>query len=154
MTEFERDLVRSFNDFFEERDLKAVAYRRKQHRFSSQVVDVLVDSLNPDFYLAIENKSISTAKGAGALYFSQHFTESQIPRLSGFLERSGRRGFLAVELKRGTGRKRRAFVVPWSDVEARWSSDEPGFPVDRLKGYSELERVGGRYEVGNAFEAD
>lgn len=151
MTEFERDLVNSFNEFFEDENVRAVAYRRKQHRFSSQVVDVLVDSLNPDFYLAIENKSISTAKGAGSLYFSQHFSESQVPRLSDFLERSGRRGFLAVELKRGTGRKREAYVLPWSDVVERWESEDPGFKVEEIKGYGRLERSEGKYDVSDVF---
>lgn len=151
MTEFERDLVRSFNDFFGEEGISAVAYRRKQHRFSSQVVDVLVDSLNPDYYLAIENKSISTAKGAGALYFSQHFSDSQVPRLSEFLGKSGRRGFLAVELKRGTGRKRKAFVIPWDDVVDRFESEKPGFPVEEIHSYPELERSAGGYDVGDAF---
>lgn len=151
MTEFERTLVKSFNEYFEEAGIRGVAYRRKQHRFSSQVVDVLVDSLNPDFYLAIENKSISTAKGASALYFSQHFTESQVPRLSEFLEKSGRRGFLAVELKRGTGRKREAHAVPWSDVLERWQSGVSGFEVEELKEYPGLGRSGERYEVDDVF---
>lgn len=154
MTEFERDLVKSFNAFFDEEDVKAVAYRRKQHRFSSQVVDILVDSLNPSFYLAVENKSISTAKGASSLYFSQHFGNDQVPRLNEFLERSGRTGFLAVELRRGTGRKRRAFIVPWEDVVERWRSDEPGFKVEELREYCELERGDGLYEVNDAFDVD
>jgi len=154
MTEFERDLVKSLNEFFEAEEVSAIAYRRKQHRFSSQVVDVLVDSLNPDFYLAIENKSISTAKGAGSLYFSQHFSDDQVPRLSDFLEKSGRTGYLAVELKRGTGKKREAYVIPWSDVESKFGSDEPGFPVDEIRGYGNMERSEGLYEVKDVFGSD
>lgn len=154
MTEFERDLVKSFNAFFESNGVKAIAYRRKQHRFSSQVVDVLVDSLNPGYYLAIENKSISTAKGARSLYFSQHFGSDQVPRLNDFLERSGRRGYLAVELRRGTGKKRQAFVLPWSDVAERWRSEDPGFPVDEIREYSELKRSEGLYRVKDAFDGD
>lgn len=154
MTEFERDLVKSFNAFFDEESVKAVAYRRKQHRFSSQVVDILVDSLNPNFYLAVENKSISTAKGANSLYFSQHFGNDQVTRLNEFLKQSGRTGFLAVELRRGTGRKRKAFIVPWVDVVERWRSEKPGFKVEELEGYSELKRGDGLYEVNDAFEVD
>ncbi|MDY6761782.1 MAG: hypothetical protein SVY41_01915, partial [Candidatus Nanohaloarchaea archaeon] len=69
MTEFERELVNAFNRYFEESNERGIAYRRKQHRFSSQFVDVLVDSIRPEFYLAIENKSISTS-ATNKLYFS------------------------------------------------------------------------------------
>ncbi|MFB6147254.1 MAG: hypothetical protein ABEJ66_00060 [Candidatus Nanohaloarchaea archaeon] len=58
MTEFERELVNAFNDFFEEEDIDGIAHRKKQHRFSSQLCDVLVDSEHEMFYLAIENKSV------------------------------------------------------------------------------------------------
>jgi len=62
----------------------------------------------------IECKSISMDKGAGALYFSQHFTTDkqgihQIERISEFLLKSGRRGYLAVKLRMGVGKSRQAF---------------------------------------------
>ena len=74
MTEFERVLVQSFNEYFDETGIKGVAHRLKQHRFTPQFLDVLVDSLDPDYYMGIECKSISVDKGAKALYFTQHFT--------------------------------------------------------------------------------
>ena len=83
---------------------------------------MLVDSLDPDLYLGIECKSISVEKGASALYFTQHFTVDkkgihQIDRISDYLNRSGRRGFLAVELRLGTGHDREAYMVPWEELE-------------------------------------
>ena len=43
MTEFERMLVNSLNAYIEENGLKAISYRLKQHRFTPQFLDVLVD---------------------------------------------------------------------------------------------------------------
>jgi hypothetical protein len=108
-------LVNSFNAYIEEKGIRAISYRLKQHRFTPQFLDVLVDSLNPDLYLGIECKSISVDKGANALYFSQHFTVDkkgihQIERISEYLNKSGRLGFLAVELRLGTRKRREAYM--------------------------------------------
>ena len=51
MTEFERELVKSFNIFFSENGIKGIAFRLKQHRFSHQYLDIVVDSLHPDYCL-------------------------------------------------------------------------------------------------------
>ena len=48
MNDFERTLVKSFNESFKESDTLALAYRLKQSRFAPQFIDVLVDSGNPD----------------------------------------------------------------------------------------------------------
>ncbi len=150
MTEFERELVNAFNRYFKESSERGIAYRRKQHRFSSQFVDVLVDSIRPEFYLAIENKSISTS-ATNKLYFSQHFSESedghQVERISEFLRRSGRTGFLAVEVKRGRGRQRKAFLVPWKQVEELYNDNVPGIAIDDLEQHRELQRDSESYNV-------
>lgn len=155
MTEFERELVKAFNRFFEENNERGIAYRRKQHRFSSQFVDVLVDSIRPEFYLAIENKSISTS-ATNKLYFSQHFSESedghQVDRIDDFLRRSGRKGFLAVEVKRGRGRQRKAFLIPWKRLKERYDAGDPGISIEELEDFSELERVSESYNVGPILE--
>ncbi len=154
MTEFERELVKAFNRFFEEEGERGIAYRRKQHRFSSQFVDILVDSIRPEFYLAIENKSIST-KATNKLYFSQHFSESddghQVDRITDFLRRSGRNGYLAVEVKRGRGRQRRAFLVPWKHLRERYENGEKGVHIDELDDFVELERESDYYNVEPVF---
>lgn len=144
MTELERVLVQAFNAFFEKNGIKGIAYRLKQHRFTSQALDVLVDSLNPDFYIGIECKSISVQKGANALYFTQHFGadrngKNQVERESEFLRRSGRRGFLVVELKYGTGRQRRAYVIPWYDLLEKFNR-AAGFKIQEIEGYPEIPR--------------
>lgn len=150
MTDFERELVNAFNQFFEQEKIQGIAHRKKQHRFSSQLCDVLVDSPHEMFYLAIENKSVKTSS-TNKLYFSQHFSESsgghQVERISNFLDRSGRTGFLAVELKRGRGRSRKAYMVPWQTIRSRFESNETGIPLDKIQEYPEVLRDSESYSV-------
>lgn len=152
MTDFERALVNSFNDFFESEEIDGIAHRKKQHRFSSQLCDVLVDSEHEMFYLAVENKSIKISS-TNKLYFSQHFSVSddghQVERISDFVDRSGRRGFLAVELKRGRGKSRKAYMVPWSEVRDAYNKGDTGIHVDDVKEYPEILRDSENYSVAS-----
>lgn len=153
MTEFERELVNAFNRFFDTNTVNAIAYRRKQHRFSSQFCDILVDSIHPEYYLAIENKSIST-RATNKLYFSQHFTDNelhQVDRITNFLNKSGRTGYLAVEVKRGHGKPRKAFLIPWNHVHHRFTADETGIHLDELDQFTELDRNATDYTVEQVF---
>lgn len=152
MTEFERELVKSFNTSFERDQIDGIAYRIKQHRFSSQTLDILVDSLNPDYYLGIECKSVSTKKGANALYFTQHFSTDkngihQIERIDEFLKKSGRTGFLVIELRRGTGKPREAYILKWSELEKRYDDDSVGFTMDELMELPQISRDGTDYVI-------
>jgi Holliday junction resolvase len=150
MTDFERALVNSFNKFFAEEDIDGIAHRKKQHRFSSQLCDVLVDSPHEMFYLAIENKSVKTSS-TNKLYFSQHFSESdkghQVERISDFVDRSGRTGFLAVELKRGRGRSRKAYMVPWDTVREAYQDGSSGLHIDEIQEFPEILRDSEDYSV-------
>ena len=83
MSNFERELVKSFNDYFSENGLDAIAYRMKQHQFSQQMLDVLVDSSDRRMYLGIECKSISAAKGADCFIFLAALFSQQARRASG-----------------------------------------------------------------------
>jgi hypothetical protein len=153
MTEFERVLVNSFNYYFESTGVKGIAHRLKQHRFTAQFLDVIVDSLDPDYYLGIECKSISVDKGAKALYFTQHFTvdkkgSHQITRISEFLFRSGRSGFLAVELKMGVGRSREAYIIPWSTLFEKFNDDSTNkITIEQIQEFPRIERDGGKYLI-------
>lgn len=80
-------------------------------------MDVLVDSLNPTYYLAIECKSILDKK----LYFSQHFHTDkksihQVDAITDFLKKTGRAGFLAIEFRFGAGKANEAYLIPWAAV--------------------------------------
>lgn len=157
MNDFERTLVKSFNESFEESGTKAFAYRLKQSRFLPQFIDVIVDSANPDLYLGVECKSISVEKGASALYLSQHLTTDkkglhQIERISEFLRQTGRTGFLAVELRMGAGQSRQAFMIPWDLVEKKFRDKGIKIPVEQIKTHGELKRRNKNYQCASLFE--
>lgn len=153
MTEHERALVNAYNRFFESDDnnFDGIAYRQKQSRFTSQLCDVTVDSEYPCLYQAIECKSIKEKKN-NKLYFSQHFSESeqghQVERISDFIDRSGRAGYLALELKRGRGRQRKAYLIKWPIVRDFYEDGKVGLRLDNLPehGY-ELKRDGSEYVI-------
>jgi Holliday junction resolvase len=125
MSDFEREIVHCLNRFFLANHIQGFAYRLKQHKFTSQYVDVLVDSLNPTYYLSIECKSIIDKK----LYFSQHFHSDkknvhQVDAISDFLAKTGRIGFLAVEFRQGPGKPSEAFLIPWAIVVAHFKENK------------------------------
>jgi hypothetical protein len=157
MSNFERELVRSFNAFFGQRGIEAIAYRMKQHRFSQQMLDVLVDSSDRRLYLGIECKSISPSKGATALYFSQHFSvnkrgEHQAAKMQEFLRKSGRTGYLAVELRMGSGKSKAAYFITWPDVWRRYSERQAGFSIEEIRHTKLVARNDGQYAVEGLFE--
>ena len=130
MSDFEREIVHCLNRFFKTHHVQGFAYRLKQHKFTSQYVDVLVDSLNPSYYLSIECKSIIDKK----LYFSQHFHADknnvhQVDAISDFLAKTGRIGFLAVEFRQGPGKASEAFLIPWPTVVGHFRENK-GITMD------------------------
>jgi len=157
MTEFERVLINSFNAHFKEAGINARSPRLKQHLFTSQNLDVLVDYLNPDLYLGIECKSISVEKGATALYFSQHFTVDkkgvhQIERISDYLQKTGRKGFLAVELRMGVWHTKQAHLIPWGVVEKKYREKAVKIPIEQIKTHSELKRRNKTHGLSSLLE--
>jgi Holliday junction resolvase len=136
MSDFEREIVHCLNRFFKTHHFQGFAYRLKQHKFTSQYVDLLVDSLNPTYYLAIECKSIIDKK----LYFSQHFHSDknnvhQVDAISDFLSKTGRIGYLAVEFRQGPGKASEAFLIPWARIVEHYTENK-GITIDdaRVKG--------------------
>ncbi|HMA05351.1 MAG TPA: Holliday junction resolvase [Methanomicrobiales archaeon] len=141
MSDFEREMVSCLNRFFKAEKRQGFAYRLKQSKFSTQYVDVLVDSLDPRYYCAIECKSIRGKK----LYFSQHFHTDrnhvhQIDAISGFLARTGRRGYLAIEFRFGSGRTREAYLIPWEALVGFYAG-APGIGIDDFRSFIALERT-------------
>ena len=151
MPDFEWELVAALNRFFEVSEIRGVAYRLKQSRYTPQVVDLLVDSPFSRYYLAIECKSLDARK-AKTLYFTQHFSVAsgvhQIERINQFIEISGRLGVLAVELRRGPGKPKTAHLVPWETVMESFRSERPGLPVEEIECLPALERKNGSYRIG------
>lgn len=150
MPDFEWELVAAINHFFEAAGIRGLAYRLKQSRYTPQVVDLLVDSPHPCYYMAIECKSLDARK-AKTLYYSQHFSIAggvhQIERIDQFIERSGRQGILAVELRRGPGKAKTAHLVPWRRVMASYRSKRPGISVEEIEALPAPERKNGTYRI-------
>jgi len=152
MSDFEREIVRCLNRFFKANHIQGFAYRLKQHKFTSQYVDVLVDSLNPSYYLSIECKSIIDRK----LYFSQHFHEDknqvhQVDAISDFLTKTGRIGYLAVEFRSGPGKANEAFLIPWATV-IRHYRENKGITIEDARLGIPLSRSKDGYVLGSLRE--
>ncbi|OPY36747.1 MAG: hypothetical protein A4E35_01856 [Methanoregula sp. PtaU1.Bin051] len=145
MSDFEREIVHCFNRFFETRQIRGFAYRLKQHKFSSQYVDVLIDCINPSYYCAVECKSIMDKK----LYFSQHFHADkrkvhQVDAITEFLSRTGRAGYLAIEFRPGAGKGKEAYLIPWEVVIEHFRANR-GISIDDAKKGIPLVRSHGMY---------
>ncbi len=140
MGNFENELVHAFNDLSADLNVPAVAYRLKQAKYTGQYCDVLVDSANPRLYVAVENKSIRRSNRK-KLYFSQHFSEKagkhQVEHFTEYLEKSGRRGFLALEVRYGRGKPKRAFLIPWETVQNTYEQGEAGLSIQEIEGMGE-----------------
>ena len=152
MGDFEWALTTALNSFFEKEGIHAIAYRLKQSRFSSQLVDILVDSRIAEYYLAIECKSLDARK-TKSLYFKQHFSlaagNHQLARETEFIIRSGRQGILAVELRHGVGKSRTAHLVPWGQVYQSFHAGKVGLTLEEIENNPPLERKGGAYEISH-----
>ncbi len=144
--DFEREMVICMNRFFTENKKKGFAYRLKQSHFNTQYVDIIVDSLDPAYYMAIECKSLNGTR----LYFTSNFHKDkdgvhQVDNISGFVKYTGRRGYLAVEF-RGQGPKNEAYLMPWNMVLAFFAK-QPSIPVEEFQNCIQLERVPGGYRL-------
>jgi Holliday junction resolvase len=144
--DFEREMVICMNRFFTENKKKGFAYRLKQSHFNTQYVDIIVDSLDPAYYMAIECKSLNGTR----LYFTSNFHKDkdgvhQVDNISGFVKYTGRRGYLAVEF-RGQGPKNEAYLMPWNMVLAFFEK-QPSIPVQEFRNCIQLERVPGGYRL-------
>ena len=153
MSSFERDIARCLNDFFERNGARGYAYRLKQSKFSTQYVDVLSDSLDPRYYLAIECKSLKSKK----LYFTQHFHEDkdgvhQVDAISYFIQKTGRKGFLAVEFRAGAGRPKEAYLLPW-DIVIEIRGINAGISKEDFSRGIKLERTADGYVLSDLIQS-
>jgi hypothetical protein len=145
---FEAKTVRLINEYFEQRQIPGIAFRLKQSRFYTQMVDVLVDSGNRAHYLAIECKSIDPKK-TQKFYFSSWTTDKkgrhQIERIAEFVLKSQRFGILAAEIRHGTGGiPNDIYLIPWSHVASAFLNGEKAVDPAELPGaYPKLMKVDG-----------
>jgi len=158
MTDFERDLVNALNRYFESDEHphpSGFSARDQQSQFVEQVTDVMV--WKPDLF--IECKSIKTSS-AGGVGFRSHFNtgddeedQHQIERETEIINRAGVKGALALELKRGRGKSRKAFLIDWSFVVRRFR-DEEAMNSIRFHELEDLCETEDWHEVPPAYELE
>jgi hypothetical protein len=90
-------------------------------------------------------------KGFTGLQFSKHFAvlngEHQINREMEWAARSGRRAFVAVELRGGTGHPSIAYVIPLRKIWKCFESGERKYPLEKIIAETAIYRSDGEYVV-------
>jgi len=71
----------------------------------------------------------------------------QIERISNYLNKSGRRGFLAVELRLGTGHSREAHMIPWGELKKKYLTQNLKFTLQEIRNFPEIKRDGKDYRI-------
>lgn len=147
---FERALVSALNIMYIDYDIDALAYRRWAPPRVEQEMDIVSDSLEGKYYFAIECKSVDGRK-TDSLYWSQHFSATpaghQIDRECSWLRMTGRTGYLAVEIRSGSGSAREAYLYPYQQLARIKKSTALGISLDRIRSGVRLGRVGTQYTI-------
>lgn len=147
---FERALVSALNRSYIELNLDALAYRRLAPPGVLQEFDIVSDSYDSDLFLAIECKSIDERR-AETLYWSGAFATvdgvHQVDRETEWLRRTGRQGYLAVEIRGGKGTPKEAYMVPWRVVKRIKKSVAVGISLETVRQYPRLDRDGTQYST-------
>ena len=115
----ESKFVDTMNAKFELDGINAIAYRQKQSRFAAQYCDVNVDSILPEYYLAVE---IKAKRGKRALSFNHDFTTDinghhQLDRQIEFAVLSGRYPIVHLICRMGRGRENIEYTFRSTDLK-------------------------------------
>jgi hypothetical protein len=119
---FENFIRQTLIQYFYENHINAYVRREYQNIPNFSGTDITVDSPEEKYRVAIECKSRMDMHryNIGSL-----FKNEQFDRISRFLELSGRRGFLAIQARRG--RKSKVFFVRWDEVGNLVARGQPSF---------------------------
>ena len=142
----ESKFVDTLNAKFESDGINAIAYRQKQSRFAAQYCDVNVDSILPEYYLAVE---IKAKRGKRALSFNHDFTtdinsQHQLDRQIEFARLSGRYPIVHLICRMGCGRENIEYTFRSSDLKQLMDSGKTSI----------LARQFDEYNMGSIFEYD
>ena len=132
---FETKIRKIVENYVDANNILALAKRNVMTRWSKQTIDLEVDSPDRDWYWGVECKSTTVKKTPVILYFSNTFHPGQYENLCTFFEKSGRRGYLAVEVgfnKNNRGemshpKKRKTFIIDWNEVVKVYDAGEKSF---------------------------
>jgi hypothetical protein len=153
---FERDLTKAYNVFFRERGIKGYAYRLKQYKYTGQLIDIVVDSPFEEFYQAVECKSMLIPKGKTRINFKAYFSDGQIENEQRFIDLTGRRGILAIEMRHDQDKDdpkspkrgwREAYLVPFEYVWDIYLSGEKALPIAGIRGFPQIKREKAVYRL-------
>ena len=143
-TSFELQLLKALNGRIAADGVDALALRWPLSKFAHQPIDIIVDSEDMNHYLAIECKSIKRANKAG-LYLSSHFSQKvrgdQFKAETEYIQRSGRRGFCAVELWSSAGNT--CHIIPWDGLIQVFGEGRPGLSLIDIMDFPGPRRVPG-----------
>jgi len=129
MTQLESIVVEKINKWLKENKIKAIAYRRfGPNRFVNQFCDILIDSSNKKYYLAIEVKKLTYPK----LYFTD-LPKNQVKNMTDFLSKSGRTGFLIMGLYDKKGKEITFDVVNHNFVEQQMYDGKKGIIFNNVE---------------------
>jgi hypothetical protein len=151
MTEMENSLVKSFNLFYKNNNIKALAHRLFQNKYSrGQYCDFLSDSSSKKYYFACECKSIDFTKYK-SLNFKSRFSEAdgihQLDREHFFVEQTGRKGYLAVECRMGPGKPKECYFINMDFVYDLYKSGEKSLKKKDIISYPKLDRKKSLYLI-------
>lgn len=139
---FERSLVHAFNQFLGE---EGKSWRRRQHEHTSQLWDVMaarrihLEKGCVSQTVAIEAKSRKLKDKTKKIYWSQGFDNGeQLERFADFCHRTGIKGFIAVEHRKGRGKKMDAYLIQLERV-LQWMKEDKlkGIPMEKEELLSE-----------------
>ena len=147
----ERRIVQLLNDYYESNEIEAYAHRLKQGGYAPQHIDVLSLSCTHKYYLGVEAKSAMKEDINGRpftlLYYSRYFVTAkdgthQVTRTAEYLNKCGLNGYLAFELRAGSGRKNHIYWVPFEEVVLNYNAGETGMTLEQIKEYPYVLKVG------------
>lgn len=137
---FESFIRTSLIDYCVEYRIPAYVRREYQNIPNFIGCDITVDSPYPSWHIAIECKSRVPAKRYN---FAKMFPHNQFERINEYLQLSGRRGFLAIQVHKRP--KNKVYVIKWHDLDELYARGQPSF---RMFDPSELPRPVNKDEVG------
>lgn len=147
MTIQEGELVSSFNIFYLNNKIMAFAFRLNQGiYFNEQLSDFLSDSLDKDYYFAVEAKSINSLKYK-TFNFKSRFSEGQLEREKKYCDLVGRQHFTSIELREGRGKKRSCHFIKSEDLLNKIKNGKKSIKTEDIKSYPELPREKGKYLI-------
>lgn len=140
----EDKVCRCLNKHFMENQITAFAFRLKQYKYAKQYTDIIVDSLSPDYFMALEVKS---KRGKYALNFNSDFTidehtkEHQLDRQCEFSRRTGRIAYVVLYCRQGAGKPVLCYVFESSTLKHLKDSGKVSILASEFDEYNQKESV-------------